>query len=291
MSLVLTQSHYPSRQITISSKLSGLDVTKGVAVLALDEVVTIPNAYSMYVSVESASIPITFYNVSTNNNLLVFGINGVQVSFTIPVGNYDACALAACIRVSFGGMHICAEYDAFANSMRLLGTDPFSIYPTGTLNAALGFSTSAVTVSSLVGGTAPLTSSYINSTYAVDLSATRTLSIRTNFQTGNMDSVNALSGFLLATIPVESEFGGIQVYKNSAGFRSQTIEKTLSIVTIRMTDDIGNLIDFRNANWSITLQFDFVFTNREDRYVDGTLDELINNIDYPVEQVPLPSSR
>ena len=274
MALQLTQTHYPSVQYYLNS-LASADTTKSAVAFNFAERVRVPSVYAAYISIVDFKFPVSFYNVNANNNTLVLGLNGTQVTYSVPVGNYDACALAAAIRVAYGGVHVCAEYDPYANKMRLMGTQAFTLYPTGTLNKTIGFASGLVS-SVLYGGTAPPASSYLDGIYAVDLSGTRTISVHSSFRTPNMDTVSLTNTTVLGKFPVEAEFGAMQVYKNLSGFRSKTNDlDNLNSFDIQICDDWNNRIDFRNADWSMTLQVDFVYSQNEPIYSNPSILDVV----------------
>ena len=54
----------------------------------------IPRVKNMYVSVQSAAIPYSFYNVDYFNDLFVYNVNGgSDINITIPQGNYNTTTL------------------------------------------------------------------------------------------------------------------------------------------------------------------------------------------------------
>ena len=56
--------------------------------------IILPRSKTMYVSVQSASIPYSFYNVDGFNDTLVYSIvAGSNIVITIPQGNYNTTSL------------------------------------------------------------------------------------------------------------------------------------------------------------------------------------------------------
>ena len=56
--------------------------------------IVLPRSKTMYVSVQSASIPYLFYNVDGFNDTLVYSVGGgLNIVITIPQGNYNTSSL------------------------------------------------------------------------------------------------------------------------------------------------------------------------------------------------------
>ena len=48
------------------------------------------------------------------------------------------------------------------------------------------------------------------------------------------------------------------IYNNFTSFKTIMNQRSVSSIRIDITDDFRNLIDFRNIDWSITLQIDTI---------------------------------
>jgi hypothetical protein len=225
------------------------------------------------------SIPISWYNINSTNNTLIVVINSVPITFTIPVGNYDATSLADTMSFSYQDKHICGDYNPITLKMTLIGTVPFSVSPLGTVNSILGFSSAVSSPSQRYGGTCPSNASYVTGA-VIDLGGTRSLIIKSNFRTGNMIPTQPTSTTILACIPIENSPGTVQVYKNNSGFRSKTPDQdNMNAIDIEIFDDAGNRMDFNNINWSLTLQFDFVYSLNEPLYTPSTITDVVSSLD------------
>ena len=48
------------------------------------------------------------------------------------------------------------------------------------------------------------------------------------------------------------------IYNNISSFKTIMSHRSVSSIRIDITDDFRNLIDFRNIDWSLTIQIDIV---------------------------------
>jgi hypothetical protein len=61
-------------------------------------------------------------------------------------------------------------------------------------------------------------------------------------------------------IPVSENYGAIQQCENTNNFRGKILgDDVISSIQVKITDELTGLpIDFNGADWSITIQFDFL---------------------------------
>jgi len=98
---------------------------------------------------------------------------------------------------------------------------------------------------------------------------------RLNFRTSafnfeNFNSADSSSDTFLS-IQNNGLVGSMILYSNTSGlkniFNNQHFDNVLDI---KITDDIGNLIDFNNCDWYLTIQFDidFIQTKKSSTFSD-----------------------
>ena len=84
-----------SRQIYLDSKDANYYIDNNFSnpVWIFSEHITCPDYASMLVSVVDVQIPVSFYNIDSNNNTLFASSNITPQAFTIPQGNYNVYSL------------------------------------------------------------------------------------------------------------------------------------------------------------------------------------------------------
>ena len=223
------------------------------------------------ISVLSAEIPVSFYNINATNNAFKYIYNGTSVlGTTIAIGNYNATTLITAINaaiLAFWGSPVVT-----LSISKLTGKFSFTI-PSGlsftysgaisTTNTLLGFLNVSYT-SSGTNLTAPHPANLLGAkriSICSDLLAIYSYSSLTN----NL-------GNTLTTIEIDQPAFGLLLYKNTTNIRSKLRVTTLDIFDIELRDELGNLLDFNNCDWSITLVLDIL------RKVEDTADITFSSV-------------
>ena len=100
----------------------------------------INSQHHIYVSVVSASIPYTFYNINKLNNLLSMTVNGVDTSITVPHGNYNISQFLTKLQLLMTGFSI--TYDSITSKLTFTNTNNQNFVfnsQTSTIMRLLGF--------------------------------------------------------------------------------------------------------------------------------------------------------
>ena len=240
--------------------------------------IEIPNDYQIYLSVQSAMIPYSYYNIDTNNNLLVikwFSLTDQYISslsIIIPVGNYNALQLATYITNQTLGSVLVGKSTLIMTFNIITNRFEFSSIIYGfsfdyTLSTALqlfGFSkfiSNIITPSSSYKSiTIDMISTLISMTQ-INLSPKKYLYIGTNLQTGNIMSINSNnsnSKNILCAIPITSNPYSTISYINYNNFSVNLYNNILSTINIKILDSEGIPINLNNQFYSLTLQLDIV---------------------------------
>ena len=209
--------------------------------------IEIPYKYHIYASVQHMSIPYTFYNINSTNNVLYYTVNSVSKSLTITPGNYNVNSLKSFLNTNMTGFTV--SYSAIQNSYTFVNSNyNFVFLSTSTCLSILGFSSQN-------------NSSYLlsmTSNIAVNLATIRCICIQTNLQTSNINKANVNNYSVLCSIPVDVAPYSIITYRNINNFKVNTFTNVISLLTIKLTDQFGQLIDLNGSNWSMTLQFNII---------------------------------
>jgi len=280
-----------SRLISLNSKYATdkLNDTKHSLVSFDFNAIANKNRETLYhtIAIQSAEIPASYYNVnSTNNTIRIYEDDtGVEntISFTIPVGNYDANTFAAAFIVAFnaeGFSHNCefvfnATTGKFSLRSDTVGVRLQLLIDETTAKPLLGIPEDYVGVSA-AGGTNVILFHYtIPPTFfpipANFLGITK-IKINSNALSGdNYDSVSLNTTTLIDTISATAVPFGLTIF-NSLGRESFVKAKRIDEVDIQLRDQDNNLIDFNGINWTITI---ILNTHRRQTFstADGTIIE------------------
>jgi hypothetical protein len=240
--------------------------------------IEIPNDYQIYLSVQSAMIPYSFYNIDTNNNLIVikwFSLTEQYLSslnIIIPVGNYNAIQLSTYITNQTYGLtlinkstlemtfNIITNRFEFSSIIYAFSFD----YILSTALQLFGFSkfiSNIITPSSSYKSITVNTISTMVSMTQINLSPKKYLYIGTNLQTGNIMSINSNnsnSKNILCAIPITSSPYSTISYINYNNFSVNLYNNILSTINIKILDSEGIPINLNNQFYSLTLQLDIV---------------------------------
>ena len=208
------------------------------------------------ISVLSAEIPVSFYNVNTTNNAFKYVYNGVPITgTTIAVGNYNATTLLAAINAvvlaTWGTQVVLLTISKITGKITFTTGGLIFTYTgaTSTMNTLLGFTNISYSTS---GGT-------LTAPFPANLLGTKRISICSDLiPIYSYTSVSNTLSNTLATIEVDQPAFGLLLYKNTTQIRSKLRVDTLDIFDILIKDELDKFLDFNNCDWSITLVFDIL---------------------------------
>ena len=221
-------------------------------------VIEIPSQYHIYLSVQHAVIPYSFYNIDKYNNTIDYKeVSGTfpytiisSTILSIPIGSYNALQLASYL--SSGVLpNLTVVYNSiqgvfiFTNS-----TNNFILYPNTSIDL-LGLSTDYIDNVSV--------SKKLSSPSVVNLASKQCIHIISNFNTGSINNVlTSNSHNILSCIPIlQQPFNNI-TYTNTNNFKVNLFNNNISSITIKLVDQSGNLLNLNNKHFSLTLQLDIV---------------------------------
>lgn len=249
-------NYFPPVQIYVSSD-DAQPITLPVPLI-------IPSAYSVYLSLVEAQLPVASYNCI--GDLIQFSIVGGLVStytINIPDGCYSQFELAELIthttpsilssaRIMFG-----AEYIPSANKFQFIVRCPAQLSDirllTTPLAVKMGF----------VGTDLPASSSRTRGAGLDPVSVwisqrQSTFASISNFYVGTSLLLRHSSGRTncIAKIPIEVGFNEVVRWQNPNNFAAQLYVNEVTSFSVSVTDDKGAVVDFQGVPWSLTLQFD-----------------------------------
>ena len=210
--------------------------------------INVPDGYQIYLSLQKASIPYSFYNINLNNNTLtVFYDNQVNV-IPIPEGNYNINTLVTELKSSLPNFVI--TYSSLTNKITFQYSSNFSFYASSTILPILGFNENTQYNSS--GFT-------LRSVHCCNLLNVKCINVVTNLTTYNINKAFSNVQSILASIPVNCQPYSIIQYENNNNFRSNIYTNNLSMLNIQLVNDSdGSLIDLNGVHYSMTIQLDII---------------------------------
>jgi hypothetical protein len=210
-------------------------------------VIEIPSQFHIYISVQHAVIPFTFYNVNSSNNILNYSVNSISYQLIITQGNYNVNTMKTFLSANMAGFTI--SYNNITNQFTFThSTYDFSFLSTSTCFSLIG----------LLSQTNTSTSRTLVSNRAVNLAPIRCICVMTNLKTFNIDKTQVNNNNTICSIPIITQPYSIITFQNQNNFRVNTYTNTISTLAIKLMDQTGRLLDLNGANWSMTLQFDVV---------------------------------
>ena len=214
-------------------------------------------AEGMLVSLSSASIPYSFYNIRTGvNNVIHY--NDTQVSLT--AGNYNATSLADTIMTAFSNnLEVSYSRTQQKYVFKNLDSSPIELKFEGfddCLMAEIGFSLS----SDQDSRTFPYNTVKVAPNVADLNGSVHAIYVRTNLATRSvMESYTGGVSDILAKIDINSDPGGIITLDPQQVSHEALIHTdAVTHIEIRLTDERNRLLDLNGLHSQVGLRFRFV---------------------------------
>jgi hypothetical protein len=231
-----------SFQIYLSSKYA--DVYKNNNLNSVEfflPMIEIDDLYHIYISVANASIPVSYYNINSNNNILQYSLTGGPiVSIVISSGNYNVNTLLTTLNSLLTNFTVI--YNSITNKFTFThATTDFIFFGISTCLNCLGLSTQDQYSLSRV----------LVSNGCINLSPVRSFIISCNLQTGNINLSNSGIQNILCSIPIITNNLGVVNYSNDSKFKTNLFTNVLNSISIHIKDQDDNSIDFNSVNWFV----------------------------------------
>lgn len=208
-------------------------------------VIEVPQQHQIYISVQSAMIPYTFYNIDINNNRLDYVINGVTSSLYITLGNYNPYTLITFLQNNIANLSV--TYSIITNKFTFTHLlYDFSFLASSTCFGLLGFS-----------GLSSSLSKTLTSTNCINLQSHMCVCLATNLPTGHINNNNKYEKNILVSIPVEGNPFSMIVYKNN-NIKSNLYKNTITTIQIKLIDQNNNILQLNGCHWAVTIQLDVI---------------------------------
>lgn len=208
-----------------------------------------PLQHTIFLSVQHAVIPYSFYNIDSNNNFLQYNVyDAMQSSYNIYIetGNYNPYQLINFLQNNMPGFTI--TYNSIKNKF----TFTHNIYEFRFLNNStcfrlIGFEKNVLSVNKTVTS--------INS---INLQSHHCICVQSNLLTGSINSANKYESNIICSIPVDKPPFSMITYINHNNLKYNLFNNVISSMRLRLTDQNNNLIDLNGCNFSCTIQLEII---------------------------------
>ena len=209
----------------------------------------IPKKSKVSVSVQTASIPFSFYNCDDFNSKLSYIENYITYNKIIPQGNYNVLTLATALKTLMGTNFI-ITYNAIDNTFTFTNAlYDFQLLSSSTCFEMLGFK-DKTTYSSI--------SKSLKRNISINLFTISNIYLSINdFMLNNINSSTPNNSSILCFIPIQSSSGSIISYSNIFNVNNEVYNiHNLTLLHIKLTDQDGDILDLNGCHFSLTLQLD-----------------------------------
>jgi len=298
MSYVLDAGNENSKVIHITSSDATTELSSDGAFLSynLETPIITPQDQDTLVSLYSAVVPYSFYNVreDINDKVYFYVIStGEERSFTIPKGSYTINSLKSFLQTEFN--NISTNKSTSKTTISFNRTTMKFTYTQTRLSPGSGlwvdwyfnFQTTttkgaevALGLPLFYVGSPTQTSRTVDGVVYYDVESpdvpdvngdTHSLNIRTNLTSkGCIDSHTKSFSTILGTMPIDVNFGGVIFFRPADAIHKIIIQqKVVKTITIRLTDDRDRLLNLNGLSFNITLLVDHIKhgRNKERRIV------------------------
>ena len=234
-------------QIYLNSKRANkyIDNTNANCIFHLPYIHTTNKKNKVSISVLSAQIPCSYYNVNSLNNKLIYSVNNeTPIEVNIIIGNYNINTLITYLKNEMPGFSII--YNASTNKLSFTHhISLFNFFQQSTCFELIGFSDKdhISTNNILVGD------------IVINLYTVQMLQIASdNFILDNIDSFRPNNSNILQSISVTSSYGSIVHYSNIHDIQSEIHStRNLTNLPIQIIDQNDNVVELNGAHWSMVL--------------------------------------
>jgi hypothetical protein len=242
--------HVESLQIYLNSRYATETVEGNTAnCIYYLPVIEIPDGHHIYLSLQNATIPYSFYSITNVDNTFSWGlVAGPINTYYVQPGNYNISQLIDIIQAAVGANYTVTYSSITSKILITHATSNFIIYA-ATFNHIIGFSKTSNTTSS---------SQILYGRDCVNLNQIRAINVEVNFPTYNVNVAQPYNQNILATIPVYVAPFSIITYTNNNNFRTNLYVNKLDQIQIRLLDNEARLIDMNGIQYQMTLQLDCI---------------------------------
>ena len=226
------------------------------------------------ISVVSAEIPYSFYNISSNldNNILYYD----DTELNLGSSNYDINRLVSVLNTGLPVTVTWSKYTfkiTFTNNTASTVTLKFS--ECKKLAQVLGFQPTDLTIAA--GNTS-------SSSGIIDLATIHSVFIKSNISTGNVLSTRLGNSSILQKVSCDVNFGGI-IYQDSDDHiqRTLTTANIIDSINLKLTDQNNITLDMNGVNYELAILFS-IYDTINDTVINQDRSDRRVEVDTAVEQ-------
>jgi hypothetical protein len=204
------------------------------------------------VSLKSADIPNTAYNVTSSNNVIYFN-DGTNRTAVVTPGNYTATTLKAAVDSAFAvsGTALTITYNYSASTYKV------TISATGAITLTFGTNQTASMASLL--GYPPADTTSATSHIASNVIQLTSDPWMLSFSFASNNTFTTRDAFCSFIVPVNAEGGYTVQFRESDDFKQKTNSNDKFIIqsfSVRLQKYDGSRLDLNGGEWSCVLQID-----------------------------------
>ena len=259
----------------------------------LTENIEVPLNQRALVSLQSATIPYSFYNIRTDvNDKLIYRItdetSGAVINSTLTLlnGNYTAYSLQNAVLDFINDNQVIGSleytfdmiYDSDKNkylfsitnkiNANILRLDFFFEDSIKSCNVEIGFEPNNHFIKSNTDISKRFSQNVIDINGSI-----HGVYIRSNLVSkGTLDSQNGTLSNILARLPIAVQSGGI-IFGDHNNHRSIVDLKYINTITIRLTDERNRILDLNGLHFQVAIQIDFIYSKKPVLLPNGGLSE------------------
>lgn len=209
------------------------------------------NDGEIFVSLQSAQIPGTFYNVDDVNNVFNYSVGVINYQILIPPANYNVNSLNSYLNSIMNPQGFTITFNIATNKYDFTNIDNFTFKGSSTCFEILGF---------IEGKTISSVANFLQSTLCVNFFTIQAVLIEisnliTNNKTSNVAENNPS---ILVSIPITTSQNSVLSYYNVFNLHERINSiKNFASLQVRLLDQDLDLLDLNGANWTATLQLTY----------------------------------
>lgn len=213
--------------------------------------INIPKKSKVSISVQTASIPYSFFNCDDFNSKIVYIENSITYTKYIPQGNYNVNTLITALKILMG-----ANFNITYSSLDNSYTFTNSIYEFQILSSSLCYEI----IGFKSGSSYSSVGRSLKSNISINLFTIRNIYISSNnLILNNVNSSTPNNSSILCSIPITSSQGSMISYSNIYDIKNEVYHtNNLNLLHIKLTDQDCDILDLNGVHWSMTLQLDIM---------------------------------
>ena len=209
--------------------------------------ILVPLQTHIHVKLKNCVFPHSFYNVNSLNNYIIFIANGLTYTYIMDYGNYNAIDITKFFTSNIPNMT--CTYTSKTNKFTFTHT----LY-----DFTFSSSSTCLNMFGIASYRRTSTDKKLTSEYSINMSPVQSIIVNSDYNTGNILSVDPKLKSSLCVVPVNSQPNSLMFYENIHPTVSNLYVSNLNTLTIRIVDQDNKTIDFNGRSWNMTLVLELI---------------------------------